>query len=151
MSHAREPWPWIVGATLVSTIAVSLAFAWVAHRHPDALVVDDAYVAGLAWNAQQRAHAVAEQAGWELRLRAEEAAGGLDVRVSAFDASGARLDGARLGLRRERPSEGGYDADIALDADGAARVPLPRAGRWHLVATAERDGALLQRRYRVVR
>ena len=39
----REPWPWIIAAMLFSMIVVSTGFAWVAHRMPDPVIVDEAY------------------------------------------------------------------------------------------------------------
>jgi hypothetical protein len=42
MTAEREPWPWIVAASLAAVIAVSLGFARAALVHPDPLVVDDA-------------------------------------------------------------------------------------------------------------
>ena len=145
-----EPWPWIVAGTLAATIAVSLGFAYTAISNPDPLVVDDVYAEGLVWNQQREAQARAEAAGWELRLSSAPHRDGVEVVVAANDHSGETLAGA-LTLRRVRPSEGGYDIDVPLDADGRAFVPLPRPGRWHLVARAERDGAVIERVYRVER
>ena len=45
------PWPWIVGSLLVAMIATSLTFAWVAHSHPDPVIVDE------AWEASGRSFA----------------------------------------------------------------------------------------------
>ncbi len=145
----REPWPWIVAGILACTIGVSLTFARTAVKNPDPLVVDDAYQAGLAWNDEQRARARADAAGWRFERTVEAATGGVRVSLSLVDAEGAPLASDRLLVRRVRPSEGGYDADFELGTDGSALVPLPRPGRWHLVATAEREGAVLERVYEV--
>jgi nitrogen fixation protein FixH len=146
-----EPWPWIVAGSLGAAIAVSLGFAHAALVHPDPLVVDDAYAAGLAWNRAQEARARADAAGWRLGLTATADGDAVRVAVEADDAAGAPLRAARLSVRRVRPSEGGYDADFALDTDGTARIPLPRPGRWLLVASATDDGAVLERVYEVQR
>jgi hypothetical protein len=45
----REPWPFVVAGLLGSMIAVSIAFFFVAVKHPDPPVVDDAYRAGLEY------------------------------------------------------------------------------------------------------
>jgi nitrogen fixation protein FixH len=147
----REPWPWIVAGGLAAMIAVSLALARTALEHPDPLVTEDVYAAGLAWNQRQRGLALAEAAGWQLELVATPERDGVRVALAATDAAGRRLRRAHLSVRRVRPSEGGYDADIPLASDGSALVPLPRPGRWLLVASAERDGALAERVYRVQR
>lgn len=41
----REPWPWIVGSMLVAMMLVAISFAWVAHRIPDPVVVDESFEA----------------------------------------------------------------------------------------------------------
>jgi nitrogen fixation protein FixH len=146
-----EPWPWFVIGSLATTIVVCLGFAHLAQVHPDPLVVDDAYTAGLAWNDAQKARERADAAGWQLDLSAVPEGDAVRVTLAARDAAGEPLRGARLSLRRVRPTEGGYDADVPVDGDGVARVPLPRPGRWHLLATAERDGAVLERVFRVDR
>ena len=147
----REPWPWIVAAGLGSMVAISTAFAVLAHLHPDPLVVEDAYRAGLAWNEERRASERADAAGWRFDLRAEAQGDALRLRLVALDAQGGRLSPDRLDVRRVRPSEGGYDAEFPVDADGRVEIPLPRTGRWHLVARAQLDGAVLERVYRVER
>jgi nitrogen fixation protein FixH len=147
----RGPWPWIVAGGLVAMIAISLGFARIALEHPDPLVTPDAYAAGLAWNDRQRALARADAAGWRIELAATPVAEGVRIALAATDAAGQPLRAVHLSARRVRPSEGGYDIDIPLAADGTALVPLPRPGRWHLVAAAERDGALIERVYRVER
>lgn len=145
----REPWPWIVAGSLALTIAVSLSFAGAAIRNPDALVVDDAYRAGLTWNDERRARARADAAGWRFEHAVDPEGDGVRIALALVDADGAPLAVEHLRVRRVRPSEGGYDADFELDAGGSTLVPLPRPGRWHLVATAERGGAVLERVYAV--
>ncbi len=151
-SRARlEPWPWIVAGLLGSTVAVCLAFAHVAASHPDALVVEDAYTAGLAHNDAARARAAADEAGWRFDLAVEPTPAGVRARLVVLDAEGAPLAADALVLRRERPSEGGYDADFPVDAGAEIEIPLPRPGRWHLVARARVGGAVLERVYGVER
>jgi nitrogen fixation protein FixH len=146
-----EPWPWIVAGGLAASMAVSLAFARLALVHPDPLVVEDAYAAGLSWNRAQQEFARADAAGWRLDLTATADGDAVRVAVAARDGAGAQLREARLSVRRVRSSEGGYDAEFELDGDGTARIPLPRPGRWLLVASATRDGAMLERSYQVQR
>ena len=151
MTTEPEPWPWIVAGSLMAVIAVSLTFARAAVMHPDPLVVDDAYAAGLAWNGAQEALARGEAAGWHLVLTAAAEADGVRVAVVAKDGAGRPLRAAELSVRRVRPSEGGYDAEFPIDDGGAAHIPLPRPGRWLLVARAAGDGAALERVYQVQR
>jgi len=147
-----EPWPWILGALLLSMVTGSLAFYRVARTNPDPLVVDDAYAAGLHYSERVRAERRAEALGWQIGLRATTEPGAANLTVELHDASGAPLEVTRASVLRERPAEGGLDAEFALQPAGApgrleARVPLPRPGRWRLVARIERDGRTVERAF----
>lgn len=148
-----EPWPWLLTGLLAAMIASSLCLLSIASAHPDGLVVADAWTAGLAYNDAVAAERAAEDAGLELDVATRET--GTGVRVEARIAApgeptnaGAGPDALQVSVRRLRPAESGYDADFAL-APGSggfsADVPLPLAGRWRLVVTAERGDALLRR------
>lgn len=41
----HEPWPWILGTMIVTMMAVAISFAWIAHRQPDPVIVDEAFEA----------------------------------------------------------------------------------------------------------
>jgi nitrogen fixation protein FixH len=147
-----EPWPWILAALLFAMVAGSLAFYQVARANPDPLVVDDAYAAGLHYSERVRAERRAEALGWEVTLHATPDPGGAHVSVALRDATGSPLEATRASLRRERPAEGGLDAEFALRPAGApgrfeAQVPLPRRGRWRLVARFERGGETVERAF----
>lgn len=138
-THRFEPWPVILAAGLLCMIAISLAFYGIARSHPDALVANDAYEAGLRYNALLSQRRAAEQRGLDIRLEAELADGAARLRARVVDRSGV-VKARSVVVRRERPAEGGYDADFPLAAgDGGfvGEVPLPRVGRWRLVVTAE--------------
>lgn len=155
--HGRrrlEPWPLGLAALLLSMISASLTFLGVATRHPDPLVVEDAYGAGLRYSERLRAERRAENLGWQIALEATPQGDGARVRVRARDAEGRPLAGARVSLRRERPAEGGLDAEAALRPDGegfAGVIALPRPGRWHLIARVDRDGERAERRFELER
>jgi nitrogen fixation protein FixH len=146
---ARRPgWPIALAALLLAMVGASLGFYRVASRNPDALVVDDAYEAGRHESERLRAERHTEALGWRIELASEPRPDGVHVVVALRDAAGAPLAAERVSLRRERPAEGGLDADFALagTAGGfAGDVPLPRPGRWHLVVRAERGGDVAER------
>ncbi len=147
-----EPWPWVLASLLFAMVAGSLAFYEVARANPDPLVVDDAYAASLHYSERVRAERRAEALGWEVSLQATPEPGGVQVAVVLRDATGRPLDTSRASIRRERPTEGGLDAEFALRPAGApgrlqARVPLPRHGRWRLVAHLERGGETVERAF----
>jgi nitrogen fixation protein FixH len=143
-----EPWPFGLALLLLAGIGASLAFFAVASANPDAEVVDDAYRAGLQVNEALREQRRAEELGFRMELGARPAPGGVALQVAVTDADGAPAAIERVVVRRERPAEGGFDADFELGRHGegfAGRIPLPRHGRWRLVAIAEVGGAPLRR------
>lgn len=148
-----EPWPLALAGLLLAMMATSLGFWAVAAAHPDPLVVDDAYRAGLRYNDELQARRRAEALGVELDLELRPDPEGIHVAVSIAAPDGP-VSAERVVLRRERPAEGGFDADFELlRRDGAwiGHVPLPRPGRWQLVASASLRGETLQRRFGIWR
>ena len=143
-----ELWPLALMAMLAAMMGTGTAFYRVAERNPDA-VIADAYQASLHYGDVVRAAERARALGWQLELNTELRADGARAAVTLRDATGASLDAERVTLRRERPAEGGYDEEFALAREGeswAGQIALPRRGRWHLVARAERDGERIERR-----
>ena len=77
----REPWPWILAVLLLSMMSISLTFYAVASSNPDAMVVDDAYEAGLRYNEALRAQQRAEALGYRVDLTLAPAADAVRVLV----------------------------------------------------------------------
>jgi nitrogen fixation protein FixH len=147
-----EPWPVALAAGLAAMIGVCLAFLWVAVRHPDPLVVEDTWRADPARSAELRERRRAEALGLDLRLEARPAGDGLRVRVTVLGPDGNRVPAQEVVVRRERPAEGGLDAEFALRAEGDAFVgslPVPRPGRWRLAVTATVGGRPVRRHFAV--
>ena len=143
-----ELWPLALMSMLAAMMGTGTAFYRIAERTPDA-VIAYAYQASLHYSDAVRAAERARALGWQLELNTELRADGAHATVTLRDATGASLDAERVTLRRERPAEGGYDEEFALAREGeswAGQIALPRRGRWHLVARAERDGERIERR-----
>jgi nitrogen fixation protein FixH len=119
---------------------VCLAFYTVASRNRDGLVVEDAYAAGLAYDAGREEHDRARRLGIDLALSVEpDAHAGVLVRVATRGRDAQPIEASQVTVRRERPAEGGYDADFPLDRDTggwSGRIALPKPGRWRLVVAA---------------
>jgi len=150
----REPWPWVIVTLLALMMVGSISFFAIAVSHPDPVVVDDAYAAGLRYNETRAARDRGRDSGLEIALRTEPVPAGLAVTLEIRDPSGARVPAESVTLRRERPAEGGHDREIAMRSDGgayAADVPLPLPGRWTLVANAVVNGVHLERAFSVER
>lgn len=147
-----EPWPVAVVALLSFMIGSSVAFYRIAAAHPDPLVVRDAYESGRRYSDRVRAERRARDLGWSIELGATPRADGVGVRVALRDRDGTPLAAERVSVRRERPAEGGLDAEFPL-APGSrgfeGTIPLPRAGRWHLVVRAEHAHERAERTFRV--
>jgi len=148
-ARRREPWPLAIAGLLVAMGGVLALFLALAIAHPDPVVVADAYAASARYDAELRSAARAAELGLRLDLTSEPAADGARVTARLLDASGAALAAERVQLRRERPTQGGFDAAIEASASGdawSAVVPLPLAGRWIVEARAERGTERVVRR-----
>ena len=136
-----------VALALAGMIAVSLAFWGIAAANPDPEVAEDAWSAGLAYNETVRARRRAQALGITLDVDLVSEPGAVQVRARLQDAAGAPVVADRVQVHRERPAEGGLDADFELvrGKDGfSGRVPLPRPGRWRLAARAHVQGEVLE-------
>ena len=145
----RLVWPLGLAALLALMISGSLALLAIASANPDPRVVDDAWSAEKRLHADLRADRRAREAGLTLALEAVRVDGGVEVEARLVDASGRARHADRVEVRRERPAEGGLDGEFVLDArDGAHRgaIPLPRPGRWVLVARAQAGDLVASRR-----
>jgi nitrogen fixation protein FixH len=120
---------------------VLAAFLAAAVANPDPVLVEDAYAAGERYDAALRAAARASALGLRLELGAEPAPGGVRVALRLLDAEGREVRAERMRVRRERPTQGGLDAELAAEP-GAAPIwlPLPLPGRWIVEGVAERAG-----------
>jgi nitrogen fixation protein FixH len=141
MADRRDlAWPIGLACMLGSMIAVSVAFLGIAVANPDAEVVDDAYVAGLAFDEELALRRRADELGLAVGLETRLVPGGVDTRVAVTDRTGEAVEVESVTVRRIRPTLGGYDGDFALTrraGDGEAfqgRIPLPLPGRWRLEA-----------------
>lgn len=142
---AIEPWPIALAALLAAMIGTSVGFYRVAASNPDPAVSGDSFLAGERFADEARAAQRASARGWTLDVTTQQTAAGVAVAANLLGADGAVLGADRLSVRRERPAEGGYDAEFAVTGDDAFEVALPRAGRWSITVRAERDGAVVQR------
>lgn len=139
-----EPWPVALVCMLAGMIGVSLAFYAVAASHVDAEVVDDSYAAGLRYNAELAAQRRMVERGAQVHFASTPTDDGVAVEARLLDAGGRPIAADSVVLRRERPTQGGFDRDFALEPlpGGAWKgdVPLPLPGRWSLVTTFRVDG-----------
>lgn len=134
-----EPWPWMIAALLAAMIGSSLLLWSVASAHRDGLVAQDAWQAGLDYNAGIAAREAARALGIALDVETRPLADGVRVEVRLVDPERrARVHDLRV--ERLRPAESGLDAGFALLREGdryVGDVPLPRRGRWRLAVVAE--------------
>ena len=142
-SRRREPWPFAIAGLLLAMAGVLAAFLYLAVSNPDPVLVSDAYSASGRYDAALRAAERASALGMRLELTSEPAPGGARVTARLLGADGGLLAADRVLVHRERPTQGGFDADVEATAQGdgwTAFVALPLAGRWIVEARAERGG-----------
>ena len=142
---AVEPWPFALAALLAAMIGTSVGFYGIAARNPDPTVAGDSFQASARFADEARAEARASAQGWTLDVTTAANATGVAVGARLLGADGQPLVADRLSVRRERPAEGGFDADFAIAGDEPIEVALPRTGRWSLTVRAERGDAVVQR------
>jgi len=142
---AIEPWPIALAALLAAMVGTSVGFYRIAARNPDPTVVADSFLAGTRYADEARAEERARAQGWTLDVTTAPSATGVAVGARLLGADGQPLVADRLSVRRERPAEGGLDAEFAIASGEPIDVALPRAGRWSLNVRAERGDAVVQR------
>ncbi len=141
---AIEPWPIAITALLAAMIGMSLAFYRIAARNPDPTVTGDSFLAGARFAEEARAEAKGRAQGWTLDVTTAPTAAGVAVGARLLGADGRPIAAEHLSVRRERPAEGGYDADFPIAGDRPVEIALPRAGRWALTVRAESGEAVVQ-------
>ena len=151
-SRRREPWPLAIAGLLLAMAAVLFAFLYVAVSHPDPVLVHDAYAASGRYDAALRAAQHAAAVGLRLELLSRPEPGGTRVTARLLGADGRALPADHMLVHRERPTQGGFDADVATTASGdgwTAFVALPLSGRWIVEARAERGGEVIEQRFEI--
>lgn len=145
----RWLWPFALAASLAGMIGASLTLLWIAAHHPDPAVVPDAWRAERDLHGERAALARSREAGLTLEVATQTAPGGVRLEGRVLAPGALDRSGWSVRVRRERPAEGGLDAEFELAREGdrfAGVVPLPRPGRWNLIARASGEGVLLERR-----
>jgi len=146
----REPWPVAIAGLLAGMGLVLSALLWLSIRYGDALVVEDAFAAGLRVNDELSARARTDALGWRVDLAATPVAEGVRVQVRLLDGLGRALPAESVVVRRVRPAEGGFDADQVLQRSGdgfEGVLALPRPGRWRLGVRALHAGETVRAEY----
>lgn len=146
----RQFWPWFVLAWPAAAVVGGFATLLIAAHHPDALVADDYYQAGLAINQdlarQQRAVAL-ELTGI---LRRDPQARRLTIALIHND---AWVQPQTLELELIHPTQPNLDRTILLQREAAdrwsARSDIVIHGRWQLNLTPANAEWRLQGRLRI--
>lgn len=134
----RDRWiPWMFVAFFGVVVAANGIMVYFAMASFTGLQTQDTYRKGLDYNATLAAERAQDALGWTVVADFTEhgAQGGL-LSVRVADGDGAPLDDATVSARLVRPTQSGYDRDIALAPAGAglyeAEVDLPLAGQWEI-------------------
>jgi len=129
-------------------IAVNGAFVYFALATWTGLDTDDAYSRGLAYNDVLAAAEQQHRLGWLVDFGIGNGAPRsalIDFRVR--DADGRALEGLTVDAKIRRPTNDGFDRNLALreTTPGTYRgeVALPKAGNWDIRVTA-REGDVVR-------
>jgi len=146
VSHLEAPpapwythrWPWLLMLGPASVLAGGGIAAWLALRHPDAMVVDDYYKQGKAINQDLRRDRAASALHLRLQLRYLAAQGRLEGQIDSFGYPLA----APFTIRLAHPTL--PERDIVLlarpGADGRFSMPLPALEKTHWQVVVEGAG-----------
>jgi nitrogen fixation protein FixH len=137
-------------------IAVNVTMTVLAVETLSGTEVASAYAASLAYQNEIEAAQRQDDRHWQVSAAAKrDAAGNVNVSISARDAQGVPLKGLQLNVRLQRPVDKRLDRDAVLaeQAPGTYGVRFAdiAAGQWDLVIEADSAGAAMFRsRSRIV-
>lgn len=106
----RNPWPWFVGALLLTVVIANAIMLTIATGTPPILEADDAYKASLTHDAVIATRAAAEALQW--RAEVQQADGRLEWRMLDAQAQPVRGLAGQLVLRRADSTR--HDRTLAL-------------------------------------
>jgi len=142
----RSRWiPWVFVGFFLVVFAVNGALVWFALSSWTGLETTNSYERGLVYNRALEAEKEQAALGWRAGFgfhQTGERQGMLELRLQGRDT--APLEGAKVDAEIVRPTQEGYDFDLALEerAPGryraAVRVPLP--GQWEVRLAARARG-----------
>ena len=134
------PWLFVAGFALI--VAVNATMIWLAVGSFSGLYTAKPRDRGLRYNAVVEAQKSRDALGWRVDAAWHPDTNRLEV--SAFDAAGRPLAGARISVELVRPVAKQPPVAVAMGAsDGGrftGRVELPARGNWDVDVVIERDG-----------
>ncbi len=142
----RSRWiPWSFVGFFVVVFAVNGAMVWFALSSWTGLEADNSYERGLVYNRAIEAEKEQAALGWRADFRFAQTGqrrGTLELDLNGRD--GARLQGAKVDALLVRPTQEGYDSDLALDESEPghyrAELELPLPGQWEVRLAARAGG-----------
>jgi nitrogen fixation protein FixH len=142
----RGRWiPWTFVGFFLVVFAVNGALVWFALSSWTGLETTNSYERGLVYNRALKAEKEQAALGWRAGFGFKQTGvrqGMLELRLQGRDA--APLEGAKVDAEIVRPTQEGYDFDLALEEQApgryraAVRVPLP--GQWEVRLAARARG-----------
>jgi len=152
-------YPWLFVGGMLLVVAVNGVMAAIALSTWTGLETEDYYERGLAYNEDIRAAAAQKERGWKFDFAAtpvkdDPAINAADLRVVFADKKGNPLDRLEVRAMLVRPTQEGFDRQIALDAKGGGvyegRALLPLPGQWSVRILAFTDDFTFQEVRRIV-
>jgi nitrogen fixation protein FixH len=142
----RSRWiPWAFVGFFVIVFAVNGVMVWVAVSSWTGLEADSSYERGLIYNRALEAERQQAALGWRAAIdfhQTGDRRGTLELRLQGRDA--APLQGARIDAEIVRPTQVGYDFDVALEEQAPGRyradLRLPLPGQWEVRLAARAQG-----------
>jgi nitrogen fixation protein FixH len=142
----RSRWiPWAFVGFFMVVFAVNGVMVWFAVSSWTGLEADHSYERGLVYNRALEAEKEQAALGWHAGFSFAQTGarrGTLELDLNGRD--GARLRGATVDAQLVRPTQEGYDTDLALSESAPghyrAEVELPLPGQWEVRLAARGRG-----------
>jgi len=143
--RSNDRWiPAIIVAGFLVMIAVNGTMVWFALGTWTGLTTDQAYREGLAYNETLNEAAATAALNWNVDVDVDARGAGQVAELTITEADGAPVDGATIQGLFVRPTQEGFDFDVAFRQVAAGRyvaefaAPLP--GQWDLRFEIDRGG-----------
>ena len=108
-------WPWIIVAILTGSVTLTLSMVTIAVQHPDNLVTDNYYEAGLGINRSLEREHLAQDLKQRADVTLDSLTGEVDVRLNGSSQP------AQLTLNLISPTQPEKDRRVDLNAAGGGR------------------------------
>lgn len=152
MEIKKSPWPVAIASFLAVVFAVNFVFLYFAVTTDDGLTDERYYEKGLFYDDNHRDEL---ELGWKLEVsfsRPPETVSENDLYVNIVNPDGSPVEGVVVNAILKRPATDRFDRPFAFVRSGPSykgSVLFPMPGWWDIAVTAEKEGKMVEKTFRV--